>query len=121
MKASIVSAVAALAGVASANQFQRMGRLVMPVEEADEWPVTMEDTTTNVTGSAFFTQILDHDDPSKGTFQQKFWWNAENWKGPGSPVGWDLNSGNQMLRSNRSCSLHPERLLLPRTGDISPT
>lgn len=84
MKASIVSAVAALASVVSANQFLKLGRLIPPIEEADEFLVST--LAANVTGSAFFTQLLDHDDPSKGTFQQKFWWNAENWAGPGSPV-----------------------------------
>lgn len=86
MKASIVSAFAALASAVSANQFLQLGRLIPPFEEADDFPVSTS-STANVTGSAFFTQILDHDDPSKGTFQQKFWWNAEYWAGPGSPVG----------------------------------
>jgi hypothetical protein len=40
----------------------------------------------NFTGSAFFTQLLDHNDPSKGTFKQKFWYNSQFWAGPGSPV-----------------------------------
>lgn len=91
MKASIVSAVAALASVVSANQFLQLGRLIPPVEEADEFPVSSS-SIGNITGSAFFTQILDHDDPSKGTFQQKFWWNAEYWAGPGSSVGSDGSS-----------------------------
>jgi hypothetical protein len=91
MKASIVSAVAALASVVSANQFLHLGRLIPPVEEADEFPIST-DSIGNITGSTFFTQILDHDDPSKGTFQQKFWWNAEYWAGPGSPVGSEDNS-----------------------------
>lgn len=86
MKASIVSAIAALASAVSANQFLHLGRLIPPVEETDEFPGSIS-SIGNITGSAFFTQILDHDNPSKGTFQQKFWWNAQYWEGPGSPVG----------------------------------
>ena len=33
-----------------------------------------------------FDQLLDHSDPSKGTFKQRYWWDATNWKGPGSPI-----------------------------------
>ena len=93
MKASFVSAIAALscaATVSAANsQFLHLGRLIPPVEldeHADVFPASMA-SQVNVTGSAFFDQLLDHDDPSKGTFQQKFWWNSEFWAGPGSPVG----------------------------------
>jgi hypothetical protein len=87
MKASIVTAVSLLASaaVAAKNDFLHVGRLIPPVDGEDQFPVSA-DTTVNTTGSAFFTQILDHDDPSKGTFQQKFWWNSEFWTGPGSPV-----------------------------------
>ncbi|OAA56945.1 serine-type peptidase [Niveomyces insectorum RCEF 264] len=33
-----------------------------------------------------FEQLLDHNDPSKGTFSQRFWFDTQYWKGPGSPV-----------------------------------
>jgi hypothetical protein len=92
MKASFVSAIAALAcavTVSAANsEFLHLGKLIPPVESsenADMFPASMA-SQANVTGSAFFDQLLDHDNPSKGTFQQKFWWNAEYWEGPGSPV-----------------------------------
>lgn len=67
----------------------------MPFEAEDEFPgaagIASFDAAvaaTNITGNAFFTQNLDHDDLSKGTFQQKFWWNAQWWAGPGSPVSY---------------------------------
>lgn len=33
-----------------------------------------------------FDQLIDHNDPSKGTFKQRYWWDGSNWKGPGSPI-----------------------------------
>ncbi|KAB8296041.1 hypothetical protein EYC80_008849 [Monilinia laxa] len=86
MKWSIVSAVSLLVASATADHpFLRNRRLVPPIEASDEFPVSTN-AAANTTGSAFFTQLLDHDDPSKGTFQQKFWWNSEFWAGPGSPI-----------------------------------
>ena len=38
------------------------------------------------TGNTTFQQLLNHDDPSAGTFSQRFWWNDEFYGGPGSPV-----------------------------------
>ncbi|KAH8817396.1 peptidase S28 [Xylogone sp. PMI_703] len=85
MKASILSSVSLLTSLGAAHQFARRGRLSPPVDPGDEFPVAAAGAV-NTTGSAFFTQLLDHDDPSKGTFQQKFWWNSEWWAGPGSPI-----------------------------------
>jgi hypothetical protein len=45
-----------------------------------------------VVGNGTFTQLLDHADPSKGSFTQRYWWNADYWAGPGSPV-FLLNAG----------------------------
>ena len=36
--------------------------------------------------SEIFEQNIDHDNPSFGTFKQRYWINTEFWKGPGSPV-----------------------------------
>lgn len=38
------------------------------------------------TGQATFQQLLDHSNPSLGTFSQRYWYSTEKWKGPGSPV-----------------------------------
>ncbi|GKT44832.1 putative extracellular serine carboxypeptidase [Colletotrichum spaethianum] len=36
--------------------------------------------------TGFFEQLIDHNAPELGTFQQRYWWNATYWKGPGSPI-----------------------------------
>jgi len=82
----VVSIVCFLASFANATLFSRLGKLVPPPHTAAEALSAAASISANVTGSAFFTQLLDHDHPSKGTFQQKFWWNAQYWEGPGSPV-----------------------------------
>ncbi|SMQ53998.1 unnamed protein product [Zymoseptoria tritici ST99CH_1A5] len=35
---------------------------------------------------AEFQQPLDHNDPSKGTFAIRYWFDTTYWKGPGSPI-----------------------------------
>ncbi|KAK3326997.1 serine carboxypeptidase S28 [Cercophora scortea] len=37
-------------------------------------------------GNTTFQQLIDHSDPSLGTFPQTFWWDTTFWAGPGSPV-----------------------------------
>ncbi|KAH6680540.1 putative serine protease K12H4.7 [Halenospora varia] len=91
MKVAFISAFAALANIAVAavdaveHEFLHLGRLIPPFEPGEKAGVIVT-SQTNDTGSGFFDQLLDHNDPSKGTFKQKFWWNIEFWGGPGSPV-----------------------------------
>ncbi|KAL7931763.1 peptidase S28 [Trichoderma chlorosporum] len=35
---------------------------------------------------AFFDQLIDHDHPELGTFKQRYAWNGQFYKGPGSPI-----------------------------------
>lgn len=37
-------------------------------------------------GQGTFEQLIDHTNPSLGTFSQRFWWGDEYYAGPGSPV-----------------------------------
>jgi len=37
-------------------------------------------------GQGVFQQLIDHANPSLGTFPQRFWWSNEFYAGPGSPV-----------------------------------
>lgn len=47
-------------------------------------PEDVEDTED--TGNTTFQQLIDHKNPSLGTFAQRVWWNATYWGGPGNPV-----------------------------------
>jgi len=35
---------------------------------------------------ASFDQLIDHTNPSLGTFQQRYWYSTEYWNGTGSPI-----------------------------------
>jgi hypothetical protein len=35
---------------------------------------------------AIFDQLIDHNDPSLGTFPQRYWWSTQFYEYPGSPV-----------------------------------
>jgi hypothetical protein len=114
MKLPLGSAISVLAcvGLVAAR---RPGMLAPPLDKGDEFAIEAAGASST-TGSAFFTQILDHDNPSKGTFQQKFWYNSQYWKGPGSPVclamcSIEINSNN----SSRLFSSRRVKLLLPGT------
>ncbi|KAJ5570136.1 uncharacterized protein N7459_009566 [Penicillium hispanicum] len=45
-----------------------------------------EAASTATYGESTFEQLLDHSNPSLGTFSQRYWWNSEWWDGEGSPV-----------------------------------
>ena len=49
-------------------------------------PPTAPAAVPATSGNTTFKQLLDHDNPSLGTFSQRFWWNDQYWAGPGSPV-----------------------------------
>ncbi|POR33927.1 Thymus-specific serine protease [Tolypocladium paradoxum] len=36
--------------------------------------------------AGYFQQLIDHKNPSLGTFTQRYWWNADHYAGPGSPI-----------------------------------
>ncbi|KAK2627286.1 hypothetical protein QTJ16_003252 [Diplocarpon rosae] len=86
MKASLFAPVSALACLVSGLDFVKLTRLAPPLDEGDVHAESLAAAPVNTTGSAYFTQWLDHDDHSRGTFKQKYWWNSEFWAGPGSPV-----------------------------------
>ncbi|KAK2020698.1 endoprotease [Colletotrichum zoysiae] len=51
-----------------------------------EQPIHARRQITSLSGEGSFSQYIDHNNLSKGTFSQHFWYNATHWKGPGSPI-----------------------------------
>lgn len=60
--------------------------LVDPDFEANAQITKRDATAVPTTGTGVFQQLIDHNDPSKGTFNQSYWWSSEFWSGPGAPV-----------------------------------
>ncbi|KAJ9136619.1 putative serine protease EDA2 [Pleurostoma richardsiae] len=56
-------------------------RLVPPPVKDDESSFGKRST-----GQGTFDQLIDHSNPSLGTFKQQYWWSDEFYAGPGSPV-----------------------------------
>lgn len=67
----------------------RPGILLPPVDDSDVTAFRVAAAAVATTGDGYFEQLLDHDDPSKGTFKQHYWWNSQWYAGPGSPVSSD--------------------------------
>ncbi|TQS36050.1 hypothetical protein Golomagni_03509 [Golovinomyces magnicellulatus] len=81
--------VSTLFSVNSAGTFRSLGQLAPPpfsIDEISDYSDVVAMLKGGKNGSSFFNQLLDHQDPGSGTFQMKYWWNAEFWGGPGSPV-----------------------------------
>ncbi|KAL7794264.1 peptidase S28 [Trichoderma ceciliae] len=72
-----------LAGTASAGFLQEMRPPKLEVEVA-----SFASTAANTSGPTygFFEQLIDHNHPELGTFSQRYVWNGEFYKGPGSPI-----------------------------------
>ncbi|RAK80281.1 putative serine peptidase [Aspergillus fijiensis CBS 313.89] len=74
---SLVAVTALWASLAAAVRPPRLApRPIAATSQASESSV-VEST---------FEQLIDHSDPSKGTFSQRYWYSAQYWGGPGSPV-----------------------------------
>jgi hypothetical protein len=110
MKTVFVSAISALAHIVIVAA-RRPGLLAPPLEAGDEFAIEAAGAV-DTTGNAFFTQLLDHDNPSKGTFQQKYWWNYQYWEGPGSPVSLHI----WILEFNADCS---KKIVFFTPGEIA--
>lgn len=106
MKVPFVPALSLLACIGLVAGIRPPGMLAPPLGEGDETAIEATGAI-NFTGDAFFTQLLDHDNPNKGTFKQKYWYNFQYWKGPGSPVSLVVYS----LEVNANC---PNRLSCSR-------
>jgi hypothetical protein len=49
-------------------------------------PADFEAAATTTIQNATFLQLIDHENPSLGTFSQFYYYSTEFYKGPGSPV-----------------------------------
>ncbi|KAL7907050.1 peptidase S28 [Trichoderma velutinum] len=70
-----------LAGTVSA-----LVNLEMRPRKPELKPVQFSTKAAATPQHAFFEQLIDHDHPELGTFQQRYAWNGEFYKGPGSPI-----------------------------------
>ncbi|KAK5662263.1 hypothetical protein OQA88_8168 [Cercophora sp. LCS_1] len=81
MKSLLASAV--LASAVSATIKRHRGVEIGPF---DEMTARLSKRSEQFNGWGAFDQLLDHSDPSLGTFKQRYWYGTEFWRGPGSPI-----------------------------------
>lgn len=84
MKSFLISALLVATSVSAKQQVGRLAKPLPPPLEDEAFNNVEKRATTS--GSATFEQLIDHSDPSKGTFSQAYWWSTEYWTGPGAPV-----------------------------------
>lgn len=82
---SLIFSVLLLAGSASAKPQGRSAKPLPPALVDETFNNNVEKRATT-SGTGTFEQLIDHSDPSKGTFSQAYWWSSEYWTGPGAPV-----------------------------------
>ncbi|KAK3384098.1 serine-type peptidase-like protein [Lasiosphaeria ovina] len=91
MKSSVSAALAAaqllLAGAVSAGALNR-GHGMMEIGPIDTVVETHSKRAeqAGLNGWGTFDQLIDHANPKLGTFKQRYWYGAQYWKGPGSPI-----------------------------------
>lgn len=80
MKITLLSALAAVATAHKPWHPSAAGLL-------PEGPVAGSTNTTEGFGKLeYFDQLIDHSNPSLGTFKQRYWWNIDHYGGPNSPI-----------------------------------
>jgi hypothetical protein len=88
---SAVSQFLLATGVSASFERARFGGMqVGPIDQ--QFKIAAASNTT--AGWGYFDQLLDHSNPALGTFKQRYWWNTQYWKGPGSPIIF-VNPGEQ--------------------------
>lgn len=81
MRVSLFTIAAVLATAASATvSLQELGPRHNQ-QSLRAYNSSQEDATF-----ATFTQQIDHTDPTKGCFEQRYWHNSRFWGGPGYPI-----------------------------------
>ncbi|KAF2149996.1 putative serine peptidase [Myriangium duriaei CBS 260.36] len=77
-----VAASSLSTALASSVAFGKWGmHLPLPPDNAATAPNPLANTKL-----ASFDQLIDHKNPSLGTFAQRYWYNVDHWGGPGYPV-----------------------------------
>lgn len=102
MRSSVLRSVVSFVALFSTVYGGPKNLLVPPPLRSDEIAQSVglsrvASTSTTANGTSTFQQYIDHNNPALGTFSQQFWWNAQYWKGPGSPVS--IATGDE-----RACS-----------------
>ncbi|PHH93128.1 hypothetical protein CDD83_508 [Cordyceps sp. RAO-2017] len=83
MRLARVTSVLALAEACFANALAHQGKKFLARGLERSLPLLKREDTATV---GYFDQLLDHSDPSAGTFEQRYWWNTDYYAGPGSPI-----------------------------------
>lgn len=78
---SILQLLLAIGASAAWVRDNGVGMQVGPIDDDTEL-----DGSNGKNGWGMFDQLIDHANPSLGTFEQRYWYGAEYWKGPGSPI-----------------------------------
>ncbi|KAI1264332.1 peptidase S28 [Xylariaceae sp. FL1019] len=85
MKSFFAAAQLLLAAGVSAS-FERARTPGMQLGPIDEDMLRLADFSNGTVGWGTFDQLLDHNNPSLGTFKQRWWYGAQYWKGAHSPI-----------------------------------
>lgn len=81
-----------LLAVGVSASFERARYGGMEIGPIDDFSIAR--TAANTAGWGTFDQLLDHSNPSLGTFKQRYWYNTQYWNGSGSPIIF-VNPGEQ--------------------------
>jgi hypothetical protein len=86
MKTSWLSAAVGLVCLATASVAEFRPLTAASIQRRSRGIKQHAHPSPDLISNGTFDQLLDHKDPGKGTFKQRYWWDATHYKGPGSPV-----------------------------------
>ncbi|KAJ4294699.1 hypothetical protein N0V88_004933 [Collariella sp. IMI 366227] len=83
---SAFAAAALLASNAAASFYSHGTAMDIGPDDDTTSIETIHKRAETFNGWGTFDQLIDHSNPSLGTFKQRYWYGTEFWKGPGSPI-----------------------------------
>ncbi|KAL2162502.1 hypothetical protein VTH06DRAFT_7416 [Thermothelomyces fergusii] len=86
MRLSSTALAAGLALAPLAAAFGRGLRMDIGPDDVSVSEAELQKRAETFNGWGTFDQLIDHANPSLGTFKQRYWYGTEFWKGPGSPI-----------------------------------